>query len=396
MNAIKKPVIVVGSVGGYALFLWSIYRLFNAKILNVASFLLLILGAVLVALGIGSYSSSKKEQKKILKQNPAARDPFLDALDRLMAFVGRCRPVFIMLLVASVFACMHSRFLTGTNWLNILKQNSHYGVLAAGVCFAILLGGIDISLGSVLAFSGAMAAFILGKGESPLLALVAVVAAIIIGAAAGLLNGVFIARFKLQPMIVTLASMSIFRGATLVLTNGKSFSIGKTAGALAFKKIGQGSLGFLPLPVILLIVVYIIVFYILNKTAFGRHVYAIGGNEDAARLSGINVARTKILAHVMCGLLAGVAGIMVTARVASATPTAGDGYEMDAIAAAVIGGISLRGGEGQVLFTIVGAIIIGMLNNILNLMNVSSYYQTIIKGVVILIAVLLDAKSKDK
>lgn len=396
MNAIKKPLIVVGPVAGYAFFLWSVYRLFNAKILNVASFLLLILGAALIALGVASYISCKAEQKAIAKQNPGAVNPFMKKVEEVLAFVGRCRPAFIMLLVASVFACMHPRFLTATNWLNILKQNSHYGVLAAGVCFAILLGGIDISLGSVLAFAGAMAARIVAQGDSSMLCLAAVLAAIAIGSAAGLLNGVFIARFKLQPMIVTLASMSIFRGATLVLTNGKSISIGKTAGALAFKQIGQGSIGFLPLPVVLLIVVYIIVFYILNKTAFGRHVYAIGGNEDAARLSGINVARIKILAHVMCGLLAGVAGIMVTARVASATPTAGDGYEMDAVAAAVIGGISLRGGEGQVLFTIVGAIIIGMLNNILNLMNVSSYYQTIIKGVVILIAVLLDAKSKDK
>lgn len=396
MNAMKKPVIVVGSVGGYALFLWSVYRLFNAKIMNAASFLLLVLGIALITLGVKAYVSGKNEYKKTLKQNASAKDAFVEGVDKLLAFVTRCRPVFIMLLVASVFACMHPRFLTGTNWLNILKQNSHYGVLAAGVCFAILLGGIDISLGSVLAFSGAVAALIVGKGDSAMLALVAVVAAIIIGAIAGLVNGIFIAHFKLQPMIVTLASMSIFRGATLVLTNGKSFSIGKTAGALAFKEIGQGSIGFLPLPVVLLIVVYIIVYYILNKTAFGRHVYAIGGNEEATRLSGINVARIKVLAHVMCGLLAGVSGIMVTARVASATPTAGNGYEMDAIAAAVIGGISLRGGEGQVLFTIVGAIIIGMLNNILNLMNVSSYYQTIIKGVVILIAVLLDAKSKDK
>lgn len=393
MNAIKKSLIIIGPVGGYGLILWSIYRLFNAALVNVASFVILILGAGLLAAGIASYMSCKKAQKQIEKLNPSQKSAYIQKIDRLLALAGRCRPVLIMLLVASVFGCMHSRFLTPDNFLNILKQNSHYGVLAAGVCFAILLGGIDISIGSVLAFAGAVSALIVSTGNSVVLA---ILAAIAIGAAAGLMNGVFIARFKLQPMIVTLATMSIFRGATLVLTNGKSFPIGKTPGSLIFKEIGQGSVGFLPVPVILLLIVYIVIFYILNKTAFGRHVYAIGGNEDAARLSGINVARAKILAHVMCGLLAGVAGIMVTARVASATPTAGNGYEMDAIAAAVIGGISLRGGEGQVLFTIVGAIIIGMLNNILNLMNVSSYYQTIIKGVVILIAVLLDAKSKDR
>lgn len=393
MKAIKTSLIVIGPVVGYALFLMSVHRLFNAARINAVSFLILALGIALIAAGVICYISCKKDQALNEKQHPGSRSPFLDRIDAVLAVVSRCRPVFIMLLVASVFGCMHSRFLTPANFLNILKQNSHYGILAAGVCFAILLGGIDISLGSVLAFSGAVAALIVSSGNSVALAILAAVA---IGAAAGLMNGVFIARFKLQPMIVTLATMSIFRGSTLVLTNGKSFPIGKLPGSLVFKEIGQGSVGFLPVPVILLIIVYAAIYYILNKTAFGRHVYAIGGNEDAARLSGINVAKTKILAHVMCGLLAGVAGIMVTARVASATPTAGNGYEMDAIAAAVIGGISLRGGEGQVLFTIVGAIIIGMLNNILNLMNVSSYYQTIIKGVVILIAVLLDAKSKDR
>lgn len=393
MKTINKTLAVLGPVAGYILFLYSVYRLLNAKIVNAASFILLAAAVLLFVLGVRSYLACKREQKQAAKENLAEKSVLMDKIQSLLNLIGRCRPVFIMLMVASVFSCMHARFLTVDNFMNILKQNSHYGILAAGVCFAILLGGIDISLGSVLAFSGAMASFIVSRGISVVLA---VVVALIIGAIAGLMNGVFIARFKLQPMIVTLATMSIFRGATLVLTNGKSIPIGKLEGSVIFKQIGQGSIGFLPIPVLLLILVYAVVFYILNKTAFGRHVYAIGGNEDAARLSGINVSRVKILCHVLCGLMAGVAGVMVTARVASATPTAGDGYEMDAIAAAVIGGISLRGGEGQVLFTIVGAIIIGMLNNILNLMNVSSYYQTIIKGIVILIAVLLDAKSKDK
>ena len=393
MKSMKQSMILIGTIGGFALFLVSVYRLFNAKLLNAASFIILVLAIALLACGIYSYNSCKREQKAAEKQDPSAKSPYLDRIQSAVDFSGQYRPVLIMLLVAAVFSCMHVRFLTGSNFLNILKQNSHYGILAAGVCFAIMLGGIDISIGSVLAFSGAVAALIVSTGGSVVFA---VLAAIAIGAVAGVANGIFIARFKLQPMIVTLATMSIFRGATLVLTDGKSFPLGKLPGSEMFKAIGQGSVGFLPVPVLLLIIVYAIMYYILNKTAFGRHVYAIGGNEEAARLSGINVERTKIVAHMMSGLLAGVAGIMVTARVASATPTAGNGYEMDAIAAAVIGGISLRGGEGQVLFAIVGAVIIGMLNNILNLMNVSSYYQTIIKGVVILIAVLLDAKSKDR
>ena len=393
MKGIKKSMIVIGTAGGFALFLWSVYRLFNAKLIDAVSFVILAAGIALLACGIASYVSCSREQKQLQKKNPGAQSAYLKTVDNVVGYGSRFRPVLIMLLVAAVFSCMHPRFLTMSNFLNILKQNSHYGILAAGVCFAILLGGIDISVGSVLAFSGAVSALIISTGGSVIFA---ILAAIAIGAVAGLMNGVFISRFKLQPMIVTLATMSIFRGATLVLTNGKSISLGKLAGSNMFKAIGQGSLGFLPVPVLLLIATYAVVYYILNMTSFGRHVYAIGGNEEAARLSGINVAHTKTLAHLMSGLLAGVAGILVTARVASATPTAGDGYEMDAIAAAVIGGISLRGGEGQVLFTIVGAVIIGMLNNILNLMNVSSYYQTIIKGVVILIAVLLDAKSKEK
>ena len=310
------------------------------------------------------------------------------------------RPILILLLVTAVFSCLHARFFTVANFTNILKQVSHYAVLAAGVYFAILLGGIDISVGSVLAFSGAMAAFIIqSMPDNPWSALWAVLAALVIGAASGVMNGFFIARCGLQPMIVTLAAMSIFRGATLVLTSGAAIPLGKKlAGASSFIAFGQQSVldGYLPVPIILMAVVYAVVYYFLNQTSFGRHMYAIGGNEEASLLSGIHVARTKILAYTASGLLAGVAGIIVTARVASATPTAGEGYEMDAIAAVVIGGTSLRGGEGKVLYTLIGALIIGMLNNILNLTNVSSYYQTIVKGIVILLAVLLDARSAGK
>ena len=310
------------------------------------------------------------------------------------------RPILILLLVTVVFSCLHPRFFSVANFTNILKQISHYGILAAGVYFAILLGGIDISVGSVLAFSGATAAFIIRSlPDNPFSAVLAVLAALLIGAASGAMNGFFIARCGLQPMIVTLASMSIFRGATLVLTGGAAISLGKKlAGSPAFIALGQGSVlgGYLPIPIILMFIVYGAVYYALNQTSFGRHMYAIGGNEEASLLSGINVVRTKILAYMTSGFLAGVAGIIVAARVASATPTAGEGYEMDAIAAVVIGGTSLRGGEGKVLYTIIGALIIGMLNNILNLTNVSSYYQTIVKGIVILLAVLLDARSGGK
>lgn len=308
------------------------------------------------------------------------------------------RPLVILLFAAAVFACLSSRFFTVNNFTNILKQISHYAILAAGVYFAILLGGIDISVGSVLAFAGAMSAVIISKmPESPWAAPLAVLAALMIGLAAGMFNGFFVAKFGLQPMIVTLATLSIFRGATLVLISGAAISIAGTryAGAPLFNTLGQSTLlgGYLPVPIIIMFAVYAVVYYTLNHTAFGRHMYAIGGNEEASLLSGINVVKTKLLAYTASGLMAGIAGIIITARVASATPTAGSSYEMDAIAAVVIGGTSLRGGEGKVLYTIVGALIIGMLNNIQTLMGVDSYFQTIIKGAVILLAVLLDART---
>jgi ribose transport system permease protein len=319
-------------------------------------------------------------------------------LKKATAILTKLRPILILLLVTVVFSMLSDRFFTVGNLTNIFKQISANAILASGVYFTILMGGIDISVGSVLGFSGAMAAYLMVHVDSPWAAALAVAAAIIIGAAAGTANGFFVAKCRLQPMIVTLASLSIFRGATLVLTNGASISINKTAGASAFKLLGQGAVfnDFLPVPIIIMAAIYAVVYYILNKTAYGRHIYAIGGNEDAAYLSGISVAKTKILGFMASGLMAGVAGIIVTARVAAAQPLAGQGYEMDAIAAVVIGGTSLRGGEGHVLYTIIGAVIIGMLNNILNLKDVSSYYQTIIKGGVILAAVLLDAYSKRK
>ncbi|NLW21214.1 MAG: ribose ABC transporter permease [Clostridiales bacterium] len=311
------------------------------------------------------------------------------------------RPLVILLAATLVFSALSSRFLTVGNFTNILKQISHYAILAAGVYFAILLGGIDISVGSVLAFSGASAALIIARmPDSPWSAPLAVLAALLVGLIGGFFNGFFIARFSLQPMIVTLASLSIFRGATLVLIGGAAVSIAGTryAGASLFNALGQQTLlgGYLPVPILIMAAVYLVVWYLLNRTAFGRHMYAIGGNEEAALLSGINVVRTKLLAYTASGLMAGIAGIIITARVASATPTAGQSYEMDAIAAVVIGGTSLRGGEGRVLYTIVGALIIGMLNNIQTLVGVDSYYQTIIKGGVILLAVLLDARSQRK
>lgn len=307
--------------------------------------------------------------------------------EKLNRFWNTYRSVLILVVFAIVVGLTNERFLRLTNIMNILNQSSINAVLAAGLTVVILTGGIDISVGSTLAFSGAVAAFML-KNELPVPLVVA--AALLVGLCVGFFNGLFISRWNLQPMIVTLAMMSIFRGATYLLTNGSPISVSNKI----FKLIGGGKLfGVVPVPILIMIAIFLIMHYVLGSTPYGRHIYAVGGNEEAARLSGINTTNTKMLAYIISGLMAAIAGLIVTSRLSSAQPLAGQSYEMDAIAAAVIGGTSLKGGQGRVLFTIVGALIIGMLNNALNLLDVSTYYQTVVKGIVILMAVLIDAKS---
>lgn len=307
---------------------------------------------------------------------------------RLGQLANEYRAVLILIVFTIVLGALNPRFLQVNNITNILNQTSVNALLAAGLTIVILTGGIDISVGSILAFSGATAAILLAKDVNVVLV---VVFALFIGVCAGSLNGLFISRWNLQPMIVTLATLSIFRGATYLITNGRPVTVTSDV----FNTIGGGRIfGVIPAPVIIIIVVFAAAYYLLTRTPFGRHIYAVGGNEDAALLSGVSVTRTKLLAYVLSGGLAAMAGLIVTSRLASAQPLAGQSYELDAIAAAVIGGTSLRGGQGRILFTVIGALIIGMLNNALNLMNVSSYYQTVVKGVVILAAVLLDARSK--
>ena len=301
---------------------------------------------------------------------------------------NKYRPVWIMIAFIIVASLLSRKFLTVNNIMNILNQTSMNAILTLSLTTVILTGGIDISVGSTLAISGAAAAFLLKNTSVG--AVVAVLVALIIGIAIGLMNGSLIAYWGLQPMIVTLASMSIFRGCTYLLTGGKPISVSDKG----FKVIGGGKIGgVVQVPIVILIVLALIMNYVLGSTAFGRHIYSIGGNEDAAYLSGVATKRVKMFAYTISGLLAGVVGVIMTSRLSSAQPLAGQSYEMDAIAAAVIGGTSLRGGQGKVLFSVIGALIIGMLNNILTLMDVSTYYQTVIKGVVILIAVMVDARS---
>lgn len=296
-----------------------------------------------------------------------------------------------LVLFAIVVSFLSPRFLTMPNMLNVLRQTSINAVIAAGMTFVILTGGIDLSVGSILAFSGAVCASLIASGNS---VVVAIIGAIVIGGLVGALSGVIISKGKIQPFIATLAMMTVLRGATLVFTDGKPITLGTSKSAMTFTTIGAGQFLNIPIPIYIMIIVFAICYYILTQTRLGRYVYALGGNEEATRLSGLNTSKIKIYVYTISGILASIAGIIVTSRLFSAQPNAGSGYELDAIAAVVLGGTSLSGGQGSILGTVIGALIIGILNNALNLLNVSSYYQMIAKGVVILIAVLLDRKQK--
>ncbi|MCL9773626.1 ribose ABC transporter permease [Vibrio methylphosphonaticus] len=290
-----------------------------------------------------------------------------------------------------VVSFLNPNFFTVDNILNILRQTSVNAIIAVGMTLVILTAGIDLSVGSVLALCGAFAASLVGL-EVPVM--IAVPTALVAGAALGAISGIIIAKGKVQAFIATLVTMTLLRGVTMVYTDGRPISTGFTETADAFAWFGTGYALGIPVPVWLMVLVFASVWYLLNHTRFGRYVYALGGNESATRLSGIDVDKVKIGVYAICGLLAALAGIIVTSRLSSAQPTAGMGYELDAIAAVVLGGTSLMGGRGRIMGTLIGALIIGFLNNALNLLDVSSYYQMIAKAVVILLAVLVDNKNK--
>lgn len=286
--------------------------------------------------------------------------------------------------------CIKSELFTVDNLLNILRQTSVNAIMAVGMTLVILTAGIDLSVGSVLALCGAFAASML---DSELSIFITVPAVLIAGALLGGVSGVIIAKGRVQAFIATLVTMTLLRGATLVFTDGRPISTGFSDASDAFAWFGTGYLFGVPVPVWLMVVVFAAAWYLLNHTRIGRYIYALGGNEAATSLSGINVDRIKIIVYAACGFLSALAGIIVTSRLSSAQPTAGTGYELDAIAAVVLGGTSLAGGKGRISGTLIGAFIIGFLNNALNLLDVSSYYQMIVKATVILLAVLIDHKS---
>lgn len=316
------------------------------------------------------------------------------------AFFARFRSLIALALLTLALSLLSEHFLTADNGLTILRQVSINMCLALGMTLVILSGGIDLSVGAILGFSGAIAAGLLKHGLSiPPLGLHieftasgAILAGILVGAALGWHNGIAVTRFRLPPFIATLGMLSIARGLSFLWTGG--FPI--TGLGPSFGQIGTGAWLGLPVPVWIM-ATFVALFLVITKRArFGRHLYAVGGNARAARLTGLNVDRIKIAVYTLAGALAGVAGLIVTSRLDSAQPNAGLSYELDAIAAVVIGGTSLSGGRGSIWGTVLGCLIIGVLNNGLFLLGVSPFWQLVIKGYVILVAVAIDQANAPK
>jgi ribose/xylose/arabinose/galactoside ABC-type transport system permease subunit len=278
-------------------------------------------------------------------------------------------------------------FLTRSNLLNVAEQTSINAVIAVGMTYVILSGGIDLSVGSIVALAGVVLASMLKDGSSELLA---IPAGLGVGVACGALNGLFVTLGRLPPFIATLGMMSIARGAAMVYTDGRPIS-GFEAG---FRRLATGRLGDVPAPVLVTVAIYLLAHFLLTRTRFGRYVYAIGGNEEATRLSGVAVAFHKTMVYALSGLMSALAAVLLTARLNSAQPIAGINYELDAIAATVIGGTSLLGGQGTLGGTLIGALIMGVLRNGLNLLGISSFLQQIVIGGVIIGAVLIDSALK--
>jgi len=309
-------------------------------------------------------------------------------LKEFLIHYGRQFGTLIGLLVLSaILWILTPYFLTVSNLLNIAQQTSINAIIAVGMTFVIITAGIDLSVGSIMAFAGVVLAWAIQSGVPIPLALLIGLA---VGLVCGVVNGLLITFGKLPPFISTLGMMSVARGAALLFTQGRPIS----GFSNSFRFLATGEILYIPTPVIIMIIVYIIAHYVLTHTKLGRYTYAMGGNEEAAVLSGVNVKMYKTIVYGLCGMLSGLAAIILTARLNSAQPIAGIMYELDAIAATVIGGTSLVGGEGTIAGTLIGALIMGVLRNGLNLLGVSSFVQQTVIGSVIIIAVLIDMALK--
>lgn len=317
----------------------------------------------------------------------------------VLAFVGLC----IVIALAGEWSVRSGTwnanyFLSQENMLIVLRQISINGILAIGMTFVIITAGVDLSVGSVLGLAGIVAARFATASTSMAIGgtswslVVPIVIALLIGLVCGWVNGFIIGKYRLQPFIVTMGMLSAARGMTLLTTDGNPVSQLHDN----FRWLGNGYVLGIPMPVLIFAVLFAMAWFVLNKMTFGRYVYAVGGNEKSARTSGINVLRIKVIVYTLCGVLSAFAGLILTARTGSAQTGAGMSYELDAIAAVVIGGTSMVGGIGTLRGTLFGVLIIGVMNNGLDLLGVQSYYQQIIKGALIVFAVMLDPSRKQQ
>lgn len=302
---------------------------------------------------------------------------------RFASFAQRHGALIALVIVCLFAFARYETFLTEENLINILRQNSMVGIIALGMTFVILTGGIDLSVGSLFAVSGVTAAYLAQYGL-----LVALLGGVTAAAILGFINGVVIAKARIQPFIVTLAMMIAARGLILAVTKEKSVSV-ERGSVEGFSWLAYGYIGPLPVPVVILFLIFLLGWVVLNHTRFGRHVYSIGDNEEAARLMGLNVGRVTIGVYALSGALAGLAGVILASRLTAGQPTTGLGWELDAIAAVVVGGTLLTGGQGGVGSTLVGLLLLGVILNILTKENITSWWQLVLRGVILLAVVVV-------
>lgn len=320
---------------------------------------------------------------------------------KLNAIVGEYGAFIALAALVIILSLISAEFRQPSNLLNLLRQASFNGLIAVGMTCVILSDGIDLSVGSTFALSAVVCAELLMAGFP---AFAAIIIALIVGTLLGAISGLLVTKGRLQPFIATLITMTAYRGLAMIITDGKPISrlaanISSESGAFLFKLIGKGNVASsfnpdlkIPIPAIILVLVFAIFYFILNRTCFGRRIYATGSNEKCATLVGVNTTRVRIMVYSISGFLAALAGLIMISRVDSAQPTLGDGYELDAIAAVALGGTSMSGGRGKIIGTVAGVLIIAVLNNGLNILEVTSYYQDVIEAIVILVAVLSDSK----
>lgn len=321
-------------------------------------------------------SNTSVKKNNVLLNNPVA--------NMIRSNIG----IICVLLIIGVFLSLLSdKFLTSGNLISVMRQISINVYIALGMTLVIILGGIDLSVGAIVALTGTVTVGLIVNTGLPIAAAIAI--GLLIGVVCGFISGIMVAEFKLPAFIVTMAMMNIARGAANVYSGGRSTRITDEF----FSSIGSGYLfGVIPLPVIYMVVLIILITVVLNKTKFGTYIYAIGGNRESARLSGVPIKKVEIAVFTIIGLLSAFAGLVLASRMYSGQPSVGAGYELDAIAACVLGGVSMSGGKGRISGTVFGAMVIGFISNGLNLMNVNSFWQLVVKGIIILIAVVIDSQ----